>query len=202
MKAKEILSNGIIAENPVLRLVLGTCPTIAVTTAVMNGVGMGAAATFVLIGSNVVVSALRNFIPDKVRIPAFIVIIATFVTIVQLLLKAYLPALDESLGIFIPLIVVNCIILARAESFAYKHAVGDSFLDGLAAGLGFTLALLLISAVREIIGSGTLMGVPLFGENFQPAMMFAQAPGGFLVFGFVLAAFNAVMKKRRKGRKA
>jgi electron transport complex protein RnfE len=195
------LKNGILDENPTLRLVLGTCPTIAITTAVSNGIGMGLAATFVLVGSNLVISLLRNFIPEKARIPAYVVVIATFVTMVDLLMKAYLPALNQSLGIFIPLIVVNCIILARAEAFASKNGVMPSIMDGVGMGLGFTLAITFISVFREVLGNGTFLGNPLFGEGFQPALIMVLAPGGFLTFGLVLGAFNLFSnaRKKRKG---
>ncbi|MDL2225620.1 electron transport complex subunit E [Eubacteriales bacterium OttesenSCG-928-M02] len=192
------LTNGIIGENPTFRLVLGTCPTIAITTAVMNGIGMGAAATFVLVGSNLVISLLRNFIPDNVRIPAFVVVIAAFVTIVELVMKAYLPALDQSLGIFIPLIVVNCIILARAEAFASKNGPLPSIMDGLGMGIGFTIAISLIAVFREVLGNGTLLGISLFGENFQPMLVMVLAPGGFLTFGLVLGAYNLITNYRQK----
>ena len=200
-KMGKTLKNGLINENPTLRLVLGTCPTIAITTSMINGVGMGLAATFVLIGSNAVISLLRNFIPDNVRIPAYVVVIASFVTIVQLLMQAFLPALDQALGIFIPLIVVNCIILARAEAFASKNPVLPSIMDGVGMGLGFTLALLAISTFREILGSGSVFGIPLFGESFQPMLIMALAPGGFLAFGLVLGFVNLCTnaKKKRKG---
>ena len=195
------LKNGILDENPTLRLVLGTCPTIAITTAVSNGVGMGLAATFVLVGSNLVISLLRNFIPEKARIPAYVVVIATFVTMVDLLMKDYLPALNQSLGIFIPLIVVNCIILARAEAFASKNGVMPSIMDGVGMGLGFTLAITIISVFREVLGNGTFLGTPLFGDGFQPALIMVLAPGGFLTFGLVLGAFNLFSnaRKKRKG---
>lgn len=186
------ITKGFVKENPVLRLILGTCPTLAVTTNIENGIGMGIAATFVLIGSNVAISALRKFIPDKVRIPAFITIIAGFVTIVQLLLKAFVPALDKSLGIFIPLIVVNCIILARAEMFASKNAVGASALDGLGMGLGFTSALIVMGAIRELLGNGTLLGNPIpvlmAGGTIEPILILILPPGGFFVFGLLVAA--------------
>lgn len=193
-----IVKNGILTENPTFRLMLGMCPTLAVTTAAINGIGMGLAATFVLIGSNVVIAMLRSFIPSKVRIPAFVVIIAAFVTIVQLLLKAFVPALDKSLGIFIPLIVVNCIILGRAEAFASKNSVGASFLDGLGMGLGFTIALLIIASIREILGNGTIMGASLFGENFAPALMMVSAPGGFITLGLLLGLINKLAMNRQK----
>lgn len=197
-KLKDILKNGLFGENPIFRLVLGTCPTIAVSTSAMNGLGMGLAVTFVLMGSNLVISMLRNFIPDKVRIPAFIVIIASFVTVIQLVIQGFVPALNDSLGLFIPLIVVNCIILARAESFASKNKVLPSVVDGLGMGLGFTGALVIISSIREILGNGTIFGLALFGESFQPVLMMAQAPGGFIVFGLVLAVVNAIDARNRK----
>ena len=193
-----IIKNGIFGENPIFRLMLGMCPTLAVTTAAFNGIGMGAAATFVLVGSNVVISLLRNFIPPKIRIPAFIVVIATFVTVVQMLLKAYLPALDKSLGLFIPLIVVNCIILGRAEAYASKNTVGASLLDGIGMGLGFTIALFIIATLREILGAGEFFGMTLFGENFQPVLIMIQPPGAFITLGLVLAAINHISKKRRQ----
>lgn len=201
MKLKQVFYNGIIPENPTLRLVLGTCPTIAISTTAVNGLGMGLAATFVLIGSNVMISMLRNFIPNKVRIPAFVVIIATFVTIVDLVIKAYAPALNNSLGIFIPLIVVNCIILARAEAFASQNGVMASLVDGIGMGMGFTLALMAISSIREILGNGTWFGISLFGESFMPIAMFSQSPGGFITFGFTIGAVNAIMayRTRKKG---
>ena len=200
-KTLQTLTNGIWRENPIFKLVLGMCPTLAVTTSAENGLGMGLAATFVLVSSNVVVALLRNFIPDKVRIPAFIVIIATFVTIVQLLMEAFVPALFASLGLFIPLIVVNCIILGRAESFASKNAVLLSLMDGIGMGLGFTLGLLMISTVREILGNGTIFGITLFGASFQPAIMMILAPGGFLTLGFILATINKLSKKSAKAGK-
>ena len=182
-----IVTNGLVKENPSLRLVLGTCPTLAVTTVAMNGLGMGLAATFVLLCSNLVSSALRKVIPDKVRLPAFITVIATFVTVLQMLVKAYLPSLDTALGIYLPLIVVNCIILGRAEMFASKHTVLDSALDGLGMGLGFTLTLVLMGCVRELLGAGTLFGVAVLGASFEPMTLFITPPGGFLVFGVLMA---------------
>ncbi len=196
---KGVFVNGIVNENPIFRLVLGMCPTIAVTTSLMNAVGMGGAATFVLICSNVLISLLRNFIPDKVRIPCFVVVIAMFVTVVQLLLQAFIPALNASLGIFIPLIVVNCIILARAEAFASKNGVVASAVDGLGMGIGFTLALMMIAFVRELIGSGSLFGVRVFGEGYPDVLMFILAPGGFLVLGLLLALVNKLLAKKEKG---
>lgn len=193
-----VFTNGLIKENPVFVMLLGTCPTLATTTSVANGLGMGLAATFVLFFSNVVISALRKFIPDKIRIASYIIVIATFVTIVQMLLKAYVPALDKSLGVFIPLIVVNCIILARAEAFASKNGVFASAMDGLGMGLGFTLALVIISAVREILANGSFYGIPLFGDNFCGATVMILPPGGFLTLGIVIAVIN-IIKLRRKG---
>ena len=201
-KLKDILKNGLFGENPIFRLVLGTCPTIATSTSASNGLGMGLAVTCVLMGSNLVISLLRNFIPNKVRIPAFIVIIATFVTIIQLLIQGFVPALNDSLGLFIPLIVVNCIILARAESFASKNKPLPSVVDGLGMGLGFTGALVIISSIREILGNGTIFGMALFGESFQPVLMMSQAPGGFIVFGLVLAVVNAIDAHSRKKKES
>ena len=183
-------SKGLIKENPVLRQVLGTCPTLAVTTAVFNGIGMGLAVTAVVIGSNLMISLIKKVVPDEVRIPIYIVVIASFVTIVQMFMKAYAPELDNQLGIFVPLIVVNCIIFARAEAFAGKNPPLNSILDGLGMGLGFTLGLILISAVREVIGAGTFFGIQLFGAGFKPALIMILPPGGFLVFGLVIAAVN------------
>ncbi len=202
---KKIFFNGIITENPTFRLVLGMCPTLAVTTSVLNGLGMGLATAFVLVCSNLVISLLRNFIPSKVRIPAFIVVIASFVTIVQLVLNAFLPDLASSLGLFIPLIVVNCIIFARAEAFASKNGPLASMTDGLGMGLGFTVSLTLISAVRELIGSGTLLGFPVLGANYPGVLLFVLAPGGYITLGLVMVAFNTVMgriDKRRRAKKA
>lgn len=185
----------IIRENPVFVLVLGTCPTIATTTSVSNAVGMGVSATAVLICSNVVISLLKKLIPDKIRIASYIVIIASFVTIVEMILKAYAVDIYNSLGLFIPLIVVNCIILGRAEAFASKNSVGASFVDGLAMGIGFTLALTILATIREILGNGTFLNFAIFGENFQPATMFILAPGGFIVFGIVLGIVNSLINK-------
>ena len=199
---KKIFFNGIITENPTFRLVLGMCPTLAVTTSVLNGLGMGLATAFVLVCSNLVISLLRNFIPSKVRIPAFIVVIASFVTIVQLVLNAFLPNLASSLGLFIPLIVVNCIIFARAEAFASKNGPLASMTDGLGMGLGFTVSLTLISAVRELIGSGTLFGFPVLGANYPGVLLFVLAPGGYITLGLVMVAFNTVMGRIDKRRRA
>lgn len=201
-KLSSVFLGGVITENPTFRLVLGTCPTMAVTTSAINGIGMGAAATFVLIGSNVVISLLRNFIPDKIRIPAFIVVICTFVTMVQMLMQAFVPSLYASLGMFIPLIVVNCIILARAEAFASKNPVLPSAVDGLGMGLGFTLAITLMGAIRELIGSGSIFGVQIFGEAFEPMLLLVLPAGGFLVFGLMLAAINIITGKFEARRAA
>lgn len=197
--AKEF-SKGIIAENPVLRLVLGTCPTLATTTSVESALGMGLAASIVLVCSNIAISALRKVIPDKVRIPAYIVIIASFVTIVQMAVKAFMPALDEQLGVYLPLIVVNCIILGRAEAFANKNPVLASAADGLGMGIGFTAALFLMGAVREVFGAGTFLGnsVPFLSEN--PMLIFILPPGGFFVFGILMAAVNKLAEKKGKPR--
>ena len=193
-----VFFNGILNENPTLRLVLGICPTLASTTSATNAVGMGAAATFVLVGSNVVISLLRNIIPDKIRIPAFVVVICTFVTLVEMIVKAFVPALYASLGIFIPLIVVNCIILARAEAFASKNGPLLSAADGLGMGAGFTLAITVIGMVREILGSGSIFGISIFSAGFEPMLLALMAPGGFIVFGLVLGIANYFTEKAAK----
>ena len=193
-----ILTKGIIAENPVLRLVLGTCPTLAVTTSALNGIGMGLSATFVLVCSGAVVSLLRNVIPSKVRIPAYITIIAGFVTIVQMLVKAFLPAIDAALGIFLPLIVVNCIILARAEMFAAKNPVLPSILDGLGMGIGFTATLTVMGIIRELIGAGTIFSLPITASVIDPMLIMILPPGGFFVFGILVAVSNALANKKGK----
>ena len=182
-----LVTNGLIKENPVLRLVLGTCPTLAVTTAVSNALGMGAAATVVLICSNIVISALRKVIPDKVHLPCYITIIATFVTLVQMVVKAFLPALDTALGVYLPLIVVNCIILGRAEMFACKNTVVDSALDGVGMGLGFTVALVGMASMREIIGNGSWLGITIVPESIDRFTLMTSAPGGFFSFGVLMA---------------
>lgn len=199
-KLSYVFFNGILHENPTFRLVLGTCPTLAVTTSAINGIGMGIATTFVLIFSNLVISLLRHFIPGKVRIPAFIVIISTFVTIVQMLLQAFVPSLYEALGIFIPLIVVNCIILARAEAFASKNGPVASAVDGLGMGLGFTLAITLIGSIREILGAGTIFGLNLFADG-NPMLIMVLAPGGFIVFGLLLGLMNVLTNRAAKKEK-
>ncbi len=202
---KELIK-GLWKENPIFRLVLGMCPTLAVTTSLDNAIGMGVAATFVLICSNVVISAVRDFIPPKVRIPCFIVIIATFVTIVDLVMAGFAPALHDSLGLFIPLIVVNCIILGRAEAFASKNKIMLSIADGIGMGLGFTLGLCILGATRELLGAGTLTiwkGLPkLVIPGMQPAILMILAPGGFIALGFILALMNHMqaMSAKRKGK--
>ena len=192
---RKIFLNGIFDENPIFRMMLGMCPTLAVTTSAINGIGMGLAATFVLVGSNFVVSLVKGFIPDKIRIPSFIVIIATFVTIVQLVMEAALPSLYNALGIFIPLIVVNCIILSRAEVFASKNTPLRSAVDGLGMGFGFTGALTLLAALRELLGNGTIFGLAVMGAKFEPALIFIMAPGGFIMLGFILAFMNSLKKE-------
>ena len=199
---KSIFFNGIINENPTFRLVLGTCPTMAVTTSAINGLGMGAAATFVLVGSNVVISLLRNFIPDKVRIPAFIVVICTFVTMIQMFMQAFVPSLYASLGMFIPLIVVNCIILARAEAFASKNGVLASAVDGLGMGIGFTAAITVMGMIRELLGNGTLFGASIFGASFEPMLLLILPAGGFMVYGLMLGAINLITKKIAEKKEA
>ncbi len=198
MKTLNNFSKGIIKENPVLVLVLGTCPTLATSTSVLNALGMGAAVTCVLVFSNILISALRNVIPDKVRIPCYIVLIAGLVTAVQMLVKAYAPELNESLGIYLPLIVVNCIILGRAEMYASKNNVFDSAVDGFGMGIGFTLALFLMAAIRETFGHGTFCGmeIPVLKNNNISIM--TMAPGGFFVFGLLIAAVNKFSKHKPK----
>ena len=184
---RQEFTKGIIKENPVLRLVLGTCATLAVTTAASNAIGMGLATTFVLVCSNAAISLLKKVIPDKVRIPAYITLIAGFVTIVQLLVKAFVPSLDEALGVFLPLIVVNCIILGRAEMFASKNPVLPSIVDGLGMGVGFTAALLAMGIIRELLGAGTVFGLPVLSGVMDPIIIFLLPPGGFFVFGILVA---------------
>lgn len=196
MNLLKVISNGLVKENPTFRLVLGTCPTLAITTSAVNGIGMGISTMVVLVGSNAVISLLRKFIPDKVRIPAFVTVIAAFVTIIQLLLKAYVPSIDKALGIYIPLIVVNCIILARAEMFASKNGVLPSVFDGIGMGLGFTMALVGMGAVREILGNGTFFGMKLFGDWFSPAIAMILPPGGFLTFGICIGLLNKFSSRK------
>ena len=193
-------TKGILAENPTLRLVLGTCPTLATTTSVTSALGMGVAASVVLVCSNIVISALRKVIPDKVRIPAYVVVIASFVTIVQMLVKAFAPELDEQLGVYLPLIVVNCIILGRAEAFASKNPVLASAVDGLGMGVGFTAALFLMGAVREILGAGSFAGISIPELAGNPMLIFILPPGGFFVFGVLMATVNRIAESRGKPR--
>ena len=189
----QLITRGILKENPTFVLILGMCPTLGVTSTAINGMGMGVATMAVLILSNMAISLIKNLIPSKVRIPAFIVVIASFVTIIEMLMKAYIPALYASLGVFIPLIVVNCIILGRAEAFASKNGVLDSALDGVGIGLGFTLSLTAIGAVREVLGSGAIFGVT-FASDVMP-LLFILAPGGFLVLGYLMVVFNKIAKR-------
>ncbi len=189
----QLITRGILKENPTFVLILGMCPTLGVTSTAINGMGMGVATMAVLILSNMAISLIKNLIPSKVRIPAFIVVIASFVTIIEMLMKAYIPALYASLGVFIPLIVVNCIILGRAEAFASKNGVLDSALDGVGIGLGFTLSLTAIGAVRELLGSGAIFGVTL-ASDVMP-LLFILAPGGFLVLGYLMVVFNKIAKR-------
>lgn len=193
---KEILLNGIIKENPVFVLLLGLCPTLGVTSSSINGMAMGLATMSVIIFSNMLISMIKNFIPDKVRIPAFIMVIASLVTIVEMVMKAYLPDLYKVLGLFIPLIVVNCIVLGRAESFASKNTVFKSILDGIGTGLGFTLALTLLGTIREILGNGTAFGIPVTPASFTPALIFILAPGAFITIGFIIATQNYIKAKK------
>lgn len=198
------LTNGLVKENPTFRLLLGMCPTLAVTTAAVNGLGMGLATTAVLIGSNVVISAMRKVIPDNIRIPAFIVIIASFVTIVGMFMEAYVPALYATLGLYIPLIVVNCIILGRAEAFAFSNGVLDSMFDGIGMGLGFTMSLTVLGGIREILGAGSIFGITLFGASFEPIILMILPPGAFITLGLCIGLINkltdmAAKKKARKG---
>lgn len=188
-------SKGIVQENPVFRLVLGMCPTLAVTVSAMNALGMGVSVIIVLLCSNIVVSAVRNVVPAKVRIPAYIMIIATFVTIVEMLLSAFAPELFDALGIFIPLIVVNCIILGRAEAFARKNTIGRSVIDALGIGLGYTLSLTLLGTIRELFGTGSILGYPIMGASFEPMGVLAVAPGAFITLGILLGLFNYLFKR-------
>lgn len=186
-------TKGFIKENPNLVLLLGMCPTLGVTSSAINGLGMGLATSFVLVMANVAVSLVKSQIPDKVRIPSFVVIIAAFVTVVELIMQAYLPSLFKSLGIFIPLIVVNCIVLGRAEAFASKNSVGKSAIDGLGMGLGFTFSLVLLGCIRELLGSGSIFNIPLYSENYV-SLLFVLAPGAFIVLGYLVAIINRVNK--------
>ena len=197
-----IFTNGFIKENPILVLILGTCPTLAVSTQAVNGIGMGLAVVFVLTCSNILISALKKIIPDNVRIPCYIVVIATFVTIVQLVIKGFLPSLDKALGLYIPLIVVNCIILGRAEAFANKNSVVDAALDGLGMGLGYTVALTLMAALRELLGAGTVFGVPITANLITPFSLMILAPGGFFTFGCLVALVNYIQMRSKKKKEA
>lgn len=198
MSVLQELKRGIFTENPTFRLVLGMCPTLAVTTLAINGVGMGLATAAVLICSNIAVSALRDYIPSQVRIPSYVVIIAAFVTIVSMLLEAFAYPLFEALGIFLPLIVVNCIILGRAEAYASKHSVFKSALDGLGVGLGFTLSLTVLGAIREFLGAGTFFGLQILGENADMATIFSLPPGAFITLGLMMALINYLTARRGK----
>ncbi len=195
MSKLSYFTNGLLKENPTFVMVLGTCPTLAVTTSAFNGIGMGLATTFVLTSSNLLISLLRNLIPDKVRIPSFIVIIATFVTIVDLVMKAFLPDLYQALGIFIPLIVVNCIIMGRAEAFAQKNTPVPAILDGLGMGVGFTVALTLLASIREILGNGSIFNMKLVSESASTILIFILAPGAFIAYGYLVAIVNIIKKK-------
>lgn len=191
-------TKGLLKENPIFVQFLGMCATLAVSTSVVNGIGMGLSTTVVLVASNIIISLLRNFIPNKVRIAAYVIVIAGCVTAVEMALKAFLPEISKSLGIFIPLIVVNCIILGRAEAFASKNGVLKSALDGIGMGLGFTLALCILGAIREILGNGTFLGIEIFGEGFQPATVMILPPGAFIVLGCVLAVINIISAKQKE----
>lgn len=193
-KLSSELLRGLIRENPVFALLLGMCPTLGVTTSAVNGLGMGIATSVVLIGSNVVIAAIQSLIPDKVRIPAYIVVIASFVTIIDLSMAAYVPDLHAQLGLFIPLIVVNCIVLGRAEAFASSHSIGASIVDGITMGLGFTIALTLLGFVRELLGAGSVFGMPLPWLHQNPILVFVLPPGAFLALGFMIAAINRSRK--------
>ncbi len=202
MKVWNEFIKGFWSENPVFRLVLGLCPTLAVTTSAINGIGMGLATTFVLVCSNFVIALLRSVIPKKVRIPAFIVTIATFVTIVDLVMNGYFHALHKSLGLFIPLIVVNCIILGRAEAFASKNRIGISIIDGLGMGFGFTLSLVVLGSIRELVGSGSIFGFTVFGEGYVPLLLMILPPGAFIVLGILLGLMNKaeISLAKKQGR--
>ncbi|MDE6190571.1 MAG: electron transport complex subunit E [Muribaculum sp.] len=194
MNKLRIIYNGLVVENPTFVLLLGMCPTLGTTGSAMNGMSMGLATMGVLICSNIVISAIKSLVPDKVRIPAFIVVIATFVTLLQMMMQAYLPELNASLGLFIPLIVVNCIVLGRAEAFASRHSVVDSAFDGIGIGLGFTVALTLLGAVREILGTGCVFGLQVYPETYG-SLVFVLAPGAFIALGFLVALFNYIRNR-------
>ena len=192
MKLSKVFKNGLFTENPIFVQLIGMCSTLAVTTSVKNGLAMGIAVTVVLMGSNVVISLLRNVIPDKIRIPSFVVIIATFVTIIDMFMKAYSPELYSALGIFIPLIVVNCIIFARAEAFASKNGMLPSLIDGLGMGLGYTMALTILGTIRELLGAGTILGYQIMPKSYQPASIAIMPPGAFIILGILIGIFNKV----------
>lgn len=194
MNKAGILLNGLVKENPTFVLLLGMCPTLGTTSSALNGMSMGIATTSVLMMSNMAISAIRKFVPDKVRIPAYIVVIASFVTLLQMLMQAYLPELYATLGIFIPLIVVNCILLGRAEAFASKHGVGDSLFDGIGIGLGFTVALTILGSVRELLGTGKIFGLAIYPESYG-SLVFVLAPGAFIVLGLLIALVNKLKTK-------
>ncbi|WP_353096656.1 electron transport complex subunit E [Tissierella praeacuta] len=196
MKLYKVFKNGLINDNPIFVQLIGMCSTLAVTTSVQNSLAMGLAVVAVLVGSNLVISLLRNVIPNKIRIPAFVVVIATFVTIIEMFMKAYAQPIYQSLGIFLPLIVVNCIILARAEAFAFKNGIIPSIVDGLGMGLGYTIALVILGGIREIFGAGTFLGKSLFGASFQPAGILVAPAGAFIVLGLLIGVFNVVRRKK------
>ncbi len=200
MNVLKVLKNGIIDENPTFIQVIGMCPTLAVTTSMENGIGMGLSTLAVLTCSNLVISLIRKIVPDQVRIPCFVVVIASFVTIIQMLLQAYLPDLNASLGVYIPLIVVNCLILARAEAFACKNGVVASVFDGIGMGLGFTIALAVIGAIREILGSGSVMGITLLPEAFPKTILMILPPGAFFTLAFLIVVFNALRNRGKKDK--
>lgn len=191
-------TRGLWREHPIFVLVLGMCPTLAVTTSAINGIGMGLATTFVLVCSNIVVSSIRNVIPSKVRIPSFIVIIASFVTVVDLVMNGYFHDLHKTLGLFIPLIVVNCLILGRSEAFASRKPVLDSLIDGLGMGIGFTLGLFILGAIREVLGNGSILGVTVFGGGYHPLLVMVLPPGAFITLGFLLGLMNIIEDKRQQ----
>ncbi|MBL7108570.1 MAG: electron transport complex subunit E [Candidatus Cloacimonetes bacterium] len=198
MKAFGELTKGIIKENPVFVMALGLCPLLATSTSVNNAIGMGAAATFVLLCSNIIISLIKNFIPDKIRIPCYILVIASFVTIVDMVMNAYSPDMHKNLGIFIPLIVVNCIILGRAEAFAGKHSVGKSILDAIGMGIGFTLAIIIIAVIREILGNGTILEIPILPTSYKPMIVAILPPGAFFTIGLLMGLINMLGNKKQK----
>jgi len=197
MNRIDVFKNGVTTENPILVQQVGMCATLAITTSLLNGIGMGVAVTAVLTGSNIVISALRKYIPDEVRIPAFVIIIAAFTTIIDLLMHAYTFALYQALGVFIPLIVVNCIILARAEAFAFKNNVIDSIIDGLGMGAGYLVAMILLSSIREILGNGTILGLRILPEAYEPMMISIQPPGAFIILGLLIGLVNYLARRKK-----